>query len=292
MSRDESCQSPAPRIADAVARIQERWKKQPRAAIILGTGLGSLASHIRPDATIPYDQLPHFPRSTAIGHRGQFVCGELAGTQVIAMEGRFHFYEGYSAEQTTLPVRIVRQLGAELLIVSNASGGINPQFRSGDLMVMADHINLMGSRTAQLAEDARVPSRRGRASPYDPSLIELAQAVGRRHGFACHRGVYVSVLGPNYETRAEYRFMRRIGGDVVGMSTVPEVLVAAQLGMRVLALSTVTNVFRSGAAVEVDAHEVIDIAAAAEPRLRQIVLEVLKQEAREVSKQEVTERTE
>jgi purine-nucleoside phosphorylase len=162
------------------------------------------------------------------------------------------------------------------LILTNASGGLNPQFRSADLMVIADHIDLMGSRTARIVRSSDCPSRVGRAAVYDSELIEVAQTSARRHGFACHRGVYVSVLGPNYETRAEYRFMRRIGGDAVGMSTVPEVLVAAQCGMRVLAISTITNVARPDAPRRVDAHEVIDVASQAEPRLRQIIKDVVK----------------
>jgi purine-nucleoside phosphorylase len=256
------------------ANLHAHWPKKPRLAIVLGTGMGNLAGHIESPAIVPFDALPQFPCSTAVGHRGAFVCGQLDGVDVIALDGRLHLYEGYPVEQTTLGVRVACELGAEILILTNASGGLNPQFQAADLMVIADHINLMGFRTARLIEQGRCPSRAGRLL-YDPQLMDLAQASARQHGFACHRGVYVSVLGPNYETRAEYRFMRRIGGDTVGMSTVPEVLVASQCGMRVLALSTITNIARPDAPTRVDCHEVIDVASTAEPRLRQIVRDVI-----------------
>ena len=262
-------------VEEIVAHLHDRWKKRPRVAIVLGTGMGNLAGHIHGATVVPYDHLPELPCSTAIGHRGAFVCGQLDGTDVIALDGRLHLYEGYPVEQTTLGVRVACGLGAEVLIVTNASGGLNPRFQSADLMVIADHIDLMGSRTARIVQSSGCPSRVGRAALYDSQLMDAAQASARRHGFACHRGVYVSVLGPNYETRAEYRFMRKIGGDAVGMSTVPEVLVAAQCGMRVLALSTITNIARPDAPRRVDAHEVIDVASHAEPRLRQIVRDVV-----------------
>jgi purine-nucleoside phosphorylase len=283
IARFERFQKPAldhVRLARIIATcLWKQWQNRPRVAIVLGTGMANLASSIQNATVVPYEQLPELPGSTALGHRGAFVCGQIDGIDLIALDGRLHLYEGHSAERSTLGVRVACELGADILIVTNASGGLNPQFRGGELLVIADHINLMGWRTASLAQATDCPSRAGRAPLYDSQLIDLALASGRRHGFPCYQGVYVSVLGPNYETRAEYRFMRKIGGDAVGMSTVPEVLVAAQCGMRVLALSTITNVARPDAPVRVDAHEVVDIASTAEPNLRHIVCDVLRRVA-------------
>jgi purine-nucleoside phosphorylase len=272
---------PAPARVDAgvaeraAARVRARWPVRPRVGIVLGTGLGGLAARIGAAAAIPYGELPGFPACTAIGHRGRLVCGELAGVPVVALDGRFHFYEGYSAEQITLPIHVLRHLGAGALIVSSASGGLNPRFTSGDILALADHIDRMGSRTAGLAGGARFAIHGGAGSLYDPELASRAQEVARRHGFACHRGVYVGVPGPNYETRAEYRFLRFIGGDAVGMSTIPEVLAAARCGLRVLALSVITNLAQPGVPARVDAQQVVDLASAAEPRLCAIVGGVL-----------------
>jgi purine-nucleoside phosphorylase len=263
-------------VRDTAAALRSHWTDRPRVAIVLGTGMGNLASHIQNATVVPYEQLPQLTCSTALSHRGAFVCGRLDDTHVIAMDGRLHLYEGHPVEKTTFGVRVACELGAEILVVSNASGGLNPRFQAADVMVIADHINLMGSRTVSIAPVSDCPSRAGGRQLYDRQLMDVAQDSARRHGFACHRGVYVSVLGPNYETRAEYRFMRRIGGDAVGMSTVPEVLVAAQCGMRVLALSTITNIARPDAPARVDAQDVVDIAAKAEPRLRQIIRDVVQ----------------
>ena len=244
-------------------------------AIILGTGLGDLADHIATDFVLPYAELESFPVSTAVGHKGQFVGGHLAGVPVIAMRGRCHLYEGYSHDQVTHPVRVMRELGATTLIVSNASGGINPQFQSGDLMAIDGHVNLMGRHGLARTRVSQPIEGRTNDSPYDSNLIDCALSVARRENIVCHRGVYVAVSGPNYETRAEYRFFRTIG-DTVGMSTVPEVLTAAACGMSVLAISTITNVAKPDAPQEVDANDVVNIATHAEPRLRRIVLGVLE----------------
>jgi len=269
------------RCSAAANFVRAHWDRVPQVGIILGTGLGQLASQIERDVVLRYESIPHFPRSTAIGHSGQLVCGALLDTPVMAMEGRFHFYEGYTADEITLPVEVMRELGVELLLVSNASGGLNPQYQSGEVMAIADHLDWMGRRTARLGDipcDVEHPSasRLGRTSLYDPVLLDWSQEIARRAGFPCHRGTYVAVLGPNYETRSEYRAMRRLGGDAVGMSTVPEVLAARRCGLRVLALSTVTNVARPDAPTTTEAQEVIDIAATAEPRLRTILLGVLE----------------
>jgi purine-nucleoside phosphorylase len=257
---------------ESVQIIRRKWTKRPRAAIILGTGLGELTSHIDTEAVFSYADLPGFHQPTAVGHEGQLVCGELAGVPIIAFQGRIHFYEGFTFEQITHPVRVAAALGCELLIVSNASGGLNPKYASGDIMVLEDHIDLLGSLNAR-SSDAQV--RRTQPVLYDSQLATLAQQIARRENFACHQGVYIAVAGPNYETRAEYRFMRRIGGDVVGMSTVPEVIAANESGLRVLALSAVTNVAKPDAPDSVDALEVVDIAEQTEPKLRAIAMGVV-----------------
>jgi purine-nucleoside phosphorylase len=266
-------------ISDAVGAVRGRWARAPRVGIILGTGLGGFAKQVDAEAVIGYETLPHFPRATALGHRGQFVCGTIAGLGVVTMEGRFHLYEGYSAAQITLPVRVMKALGVELLIISNASGGMNPQFRPGDILVIEDHINLMSANPLVGPNDESLGPRFPDLSrPYDPDLIERALAIAEREGITAHRGVYVALTGPNYETRAEYRFLRMIGGDVVGMSTVPEVIVAAHMGLRVLALSTITNVALPDDQPPTSGQEVIDVAAHAEEKVRKIVLGILDEE--------------
>jgi purine-nucleoside phosphorylase len=237
------------------------------------------AEQIRTEATIDYERLPHFPRSTALSHAGRLVCGELEGVCAVAMEGRFHAYEGYSHRQITFPVRVMKALGAELLIVSNACGGMNPQFGQGDIMVIEDHINLMnGNPLVGVNDDNLGPRFPDMVEPYDHALVDRALAIARRENFVAHKGVYVAVTGPNLETRAEYRFLRTIGADVVGMSTVPEVLVAMHGGMRVLGLSIVTDMCLPDALKPADIDEILATAARAEPNLRKIVLGVLAQE--------------
>ncbi|MEX2142574.1 MAG: purine-nucleoside phosphorylase [Pirellulales bacterium] len=263
-------------IDEAAAAIGRLWECRPRVGIILGTGLGGFVDHIEVDGAIPFDRMPHFARSTADGHDGRLVCGRLAGVSVITMSGRCHGYEGYSSAQITLPVRLMRALGVRLLILSNASGGMNPSYRSGDVMVIEDHINLMG-RKLRLDYDQSLPGKCGSAPPswYCSNLIELALASGRNGGFAAHRGVYAAMTGPNYETRAEYRMLRAIGADAVGMSTVPEVLVAARCGMRVLALSTITNICVPDRLTPARHEDVLAAAAAAEPKVRRIIIDVV-----------------
>lgn len=261
------------RVAEAAAAIRDRWSLIPQMGIILGTGLGKFAEEIDAEAVIPYDEIQHFPKSTAIGHAGQLVCGQLKGLPVVTMEGRFHVYEGYPAWQITLPVRVMHALGAKVLVVSNAAGAVNPQYRTGDVMVIEDHINLMGVNPLTGPTNDKLGDRFPDMScPYDHDFIKRAQAIARSQHFVCHRGVYVALSGPNYETRAEYRFLRKIGGDVIGMSTVPEVIVAHQFGIRVLALSTVTNVCLPDELGETDGNEVVAAASNAERKLRAIVL--------------------
>jgi purine-nucleoside phosphorylase len=263
-------------IEAAAAAIRLRCNEKPLAGVILGTGLGDVASEVESPATIDYGEIPHFPQSTATSHRGRLVCGRLAGAPIVAMEGRFHQYEGYPLKQITLPVRVMKALGAELLVVSQAAGGMNPYYRPGDVMIIDDHINLMGDNPLVGVNDDRLgPRFPDMSAPYTPELIEVALEVARKENFVAHRGVTVGVTGPNLETRAEYRFLRTIGADVVGMSTVPEVIVAVHSGMRVLGLSVVTDMCLPDALKPANIDEIIACANAARPKLRALVIGVL-----------------
>lgn len=266
-------------IAQAVEVIQARWSRRPRVGIVLGTGLGSVAGRIETQAALDSGSIPHFPQATVDSHAGRLVCGELCGLPVAAMEGRFHAYEGYSHRQIAFPVRVMRALGAETLIVSNAAGGMNPDYSLGDIVVIDDHINLMGHNPLIGPNDDRLgPRFPDMSRPYDAELAARAMAVARREGIAAHRGVYAAVTGPNLETRAEYRALRALGADLVGMSTVPEVLAAVHGGMRVLGLSIVTDLCFPDALEPTDIRRIIATAAAAEPKLGKIVLGVLEHE--------------
>jgi purine-nucleoside phosphorylase len=270
----------AAQIEEAAATIRRSWSQPPRVGIILGTGIGPLVNEIVQEAAIDYESIPHFLRSTATGHRGRLVCGLLAGVPVMAMEGRHHPYEGYDMQQITLPVRVMRALGAQLLVVTNACGGMNPLYVRGDIMLIDDHINLMGGNPLVGINDDRLgPRFPDMSRPYDPVLIDRALAIARRENFVAHKGVFVAVLGPNLETRAEYRFLRLIGADVVGMSTVPEVIVAVHSGMRVLGCSIVTDICLPDALEPVDVAEIIAVANEAEPKVRKIITGVLAHEA-------------
>ena len=267
----------AEELREAAEAIRTQWSGRPQVGIILGTGLGSLAGQIHTEATLQYESIPHFPRSTTVGHAGQLVCGRLEGLAVVAMEGRFHAYEGYSHQQITFPVRVMNALGAGLLIVSNASGGLNPHYGLGDIVVIEDHINLMnGNPLIGPNDDTLGPRFPDMSAPYDRVLIDRALEIARQENFVAHQGVYVAVTGPNLETRAEYRFLRAIGADVVGMSTVPEVLVAVHSGMRVLGLSIVTDLCLPDALKPANIDAILATAAGAEPKLRKIVLGVSK----------------
>ena len=264
-------------ISEAVEFLRKRWPKKAAAGIVLGTGLGNLAKQIDAEHTIPYEEIPNFPRSTVETHAGNFVLGKLDGIDVVAMEGRFHAYEGYDLKQITFPIRVMKELGAGLLFVSNACGGMNPQYRQGDIMVIEDHINLMGVNPLVGINDDRLgPRFPDLCEPYDHALIDTALEIARKENFAAHKGVYVAVLGPNLETRAEYRFLRAIGADVVGMSTVPEVLVAVHCGMKVLGLSIITDMALPDALKPAAIDEIIATANGAEPKLTKIVRGVLQ----------------
>ena len=268
-------------IQDACQFIRKQWDQQPHAGIILGTGLGPLVDQIEVAASIDYESIPHFPKSTATSHRGRLVCGNLCGLPIMAMEGRFHMYEGYPLKQITLPVRVMHAMGAELLIVSNAAGGMNPYYRDGDIVVIEDHINLMGDNPLIGINDDRLgPRFPDMSQPYDLQLVDQALAIARREDIVAHKGVFVAVAGPNLETRAEYRFLRAIGADVVGMSTVPEVIVAVHCGLKTVGFSVITDMCLPDALQPADVPKIIATANAAEPKLRALVTGVLQSSKR------------
>jgi purine-nucleoside phosphorylase len=263
-------------IEPSLTVVRKHWRESAEVGLVLGTGMGHLADFLEADAEIRFEDIPNFPRATAIGHVGHLVVGRLAGVPVAALRGRCHLYEGYQPDQIALTVRVLAALGCRVLVLSNAAGGLNPQYIAGDIMVVDDHINLMWTGPSRLTFDGPRPTRAG-GPLYDASLGTRAIEIGRAAGFVVQRGVYVSMTGPTYETRAEYRFLRQIGGDVVGMSTVPEVIAARACGMRVLALSTVTNVATPDAPQAVRGEDVVDAAARAEPRMRRLVMGLLDQ---------------
>ena len=269
-------------IQEAVSVIRRSWPGTPKAGIILGTGLGSLVERIDVEATLEYESIPHFPQSTATSHRGRLVCGKLEGLSVVAMEGRFHQYEGYPLKQITLPVRVMKALGADLLVLSNACGGMNPYYRCGDIMLIDDQINLMGDNPLIGINDDRLgPRFPDMSEPYNQQLIERALTIARSENIRAHRGVFVAVTGPNLETRAEYRFLRQIGADVVGMSTVPETIVAVHCGLRVIGFSIITDMCLPDALEPADVAEIIKTAQGAEPKLTTLVTGVLAEEAKQ-----------
>lgn len=260
------------KIQEADAFIRSQVSQTPRVAMILGTGLGNLTEQIEIDAAIDYGDIPHFPVSTATSHRGRLVLGNLDGVPVVAMEGRFHMYEGYPLKQITLPVRVFQSLGAELMVVSNACGGLNPYYRSGDIMVIDDQINLMGDNPLIGINDDRLgPRFPDMSAPYDMGWIDRVQKIARDADLPLHRGVFVAVSGPNLETRAEYRFLRTIGADVVGMSTVPETIVAVHCGLPVVGLSVITDMCLPDSLQAANVEEIIAVANRAGPDLVTIV---------------------
>jgi purine-nucleoside phosphorylase len=264
-------------IDAAVAVVRSRFGATPDAAIILGTGLGVLGAEIDVQQRIPYHEIPGFPVPTVESHAGRLLCGTLAGRTVIAMQGRFHRYEGYSLAQVTFPVRVLRALGAPTLVVSNACGGMHPLWAPGDVMLIADHINLLGDNPLiGPNDDALGPRFPDMSEPYDAALRALAHAAALRAGITLREGVYVAVTGPCLETRAEYRMLRALGADVVGMSTVPEVIVARHAGMRVLGLSIITDQCLPDALRPTTLEEILAVAAVGEPKLTTIVRGVLE----------------
>lgn len=264
-------------IQAAVDAVRGASTLQPEVAIILGTGLGGLAEDIKQNAAVEYGDIPGFPLSTVESHQGRLLLGTLGGKRVVAMQGRFHRYEGYTMQQIGFPVRVMRALGAETLVVSNACGGMHPLWAPGDLMLIADHINLLGDNPLVGPNDEELgPRFPDMSAPYDAELRRLAREAARDAKITLREGVYVAVTGPNLETAAEYRFLRLIGADVVGMSTVPEVIVAVHGGMRVLGISIITDACLPDALEPADIPTIIATAAKAEPNLTRLVTDVLR----------------
>jgi len=265
-------------IIQAVEFIRGKTKFVPQIGIILGTGLGSLAEGIKVEAKISYEKIPHFPISTVESHAGRLIFGKLCGKNVVAMQGRFHYYEGYDLKQVTFPVRVMKALGANILVVSNACGGLNPLFKAGDIMLISDHINLLGSNPLFGSNDESLgPRFPDMCCCYDPELIALAENVALNSGLKLQKGVYVAVAGPNLETAAEYRFLRLIGADVVGMSTVPEVIVARHQSMRVLGFSLVTDMGLPDALGPMNMEKILATAARSEPLLKNIMTRAIEE---------------
>lgn len=265
------------RIREAVDAVRERSDLEPRIGVVLGTGLGALGEAIEPEAVLPYEEIPHMPLSTVESHSGELILGTLEGQPVLAMQGRSHHYEGYSLEQVTFPVRIMGMLGADTFMVSGACGGMNPLWSRGDLVVLDDQINLMGDNPLVGPNlDELGPRFPDMSEPFDRDLQQAAVEAAMSRGIRLHRGVYVAVTGPSLETRAEYRMLRGLGADVVGMSIVPEVIVARHMGMRVLGVCVITDQALPDALEPVDVAEIIRTAREAEPRLTAIVRDVIR----------------
>jgi purine-nucleoside phosphorylase len=264
-------------VEQATAYIQGIHSHPVAIGIILGTGLGNLASQIQVELEIPYQDIPHFPISTVESHSGTLLFGTLAGKKVLAMKGRFHYYEGYSMKEVTFPIRVMQGLGVQTLLVSNASGGLNPEQAVGEVMVIRDHINLFPENPLRGKNyEEWGPRFPDMSVPYSPRLIALAAQIAKEEGIKLHRGVYCGVEGPNLETPAEYGYLRRIGGDAVGMSTVPEVLVACHAGMEVFGLSAITDLGVEGKIHQVSLEDVLAAAAKAEPSMRKIIFELVR----------------
>jgi len=264
-------------INETLKVIRKKTDKNYEVGIILGTGLGGLVKDISVEHEIDYSELPHFPLSTVESHQGKLIFGKIGGKNVVAMQGRFHFYEGYTMQQITYPVRVMKFLGVKTLLVSNACGGMNPIYRRGDIMLMVDHINLLGDNPLiGKNEDEFGPRFPDMSEPYNLELIKLAEQVALENKVKVQKGVYVAVPGPNLETKAEYRFLRAIGADVVGMSTIPENIVANHMGMKVLGLSIITDECFPDALKPAKVEEIIAAAMAAEPKMTLIMKEVIK----------------
>lgn len=263
-------------VEEAVRFVRDRVVATPASGLILGTGLGMLTREIEVEIAIDYADIPHFPLSTVETHDGRLISGTLDGQKVLAMQGRFHLYEGYTAHQVTFPVRVLALLGIERLLISNAAGGMNPDFSRGDLMLITDHINLQGENPLVGPNvDEWGPRFPDMSAPYDPALLRLAKDAAADLGVDLHEGVYVAVVGPNLETRAEYRFLRLIGADAVGMSTVPEVIVARHMDLPVMAISVITDECFPDTLQPVSVPDILAAAAEAEPHLTAILKRVI-----------------
>ena len=264
-------------IDEALAFLRTKTSMQPEIGIILGTGLGGLAKEIAPEIVVEYEEIPHFPVSTVESHHGRLIFGTLGGKKVMAMQGRFHYYEGYTLKQVTFPVRVMKFLGVRSLLISNAAGGMNPHYRRGSIMVITDHINLLGDNPLIGPNDDTLgPRFPDMSEPYSRRLITLAEEVALEMRIRTEGGVFVAVPGPNLETRAEYRFLRFIGADAVGMSTVPEVIVAVHMGMEVLGFSIITDECFPDALQPANVEEIIAVAMKTEPKLTAIMKGVVE----------------
>ncbi|MGQ1889304.1 purine-nucleoside phosphorylase [Thermophagus sp. OGC60D27] len=263
-------------IKETASFLRKHYSPAAETAIVLGTGLGGLVKEIDIQATIAYQEIPNFPVSTVEGHEGRLIFGKIGDTEIIAMQGRFHYYEGYSLQQVTFPIRVMQFLGIKTLIVSNASGGLNPDYKVGDIMVITDHINMFGDNPLigrNLEElGPRFPDM---SEPYSKDLTEKAFSIADKHGITLRKGVYVGTSGPTFETPAEYKFFRIIGGDAVGMSTVPEVIVACHAGITCFGISIITDSGVPGQIVEISHEEVQKVAAEAEPNMTKIIKELI-----------------
>ncbi|NJN24563.1 MAG: purine-nucleoside phosphorylase [Cyclobacteriaceae bacterium] len=260
----------------AAGYIQSVYKYKPQFGIILGTGLGQLVNSIEIDCSIDYTDIPHFPVSTVESHKGKLICGKIAGKNVVVMQGRFHYYEGYSAKEITFPVRVMKLLGIERLFISNACGGVNPAHEVGELMIINDHINLHPDNPLRGPNlDEFGPRFPDMSEPYDRKMIAQALHIARENNIKVHTGVYASVTGPNLETPAEYKFIRVLGADAVGMSTIPECLVARHMGIPVFAISVITDLGVEGRIEEVSLEMVLAAASKAEPNMTKIFEELI-----------------
>ena len=265
------------RIKETVSFINDRITAKPKVGIILGSGLGELASEINISVNIPYSEIPDFKVSTVKGHEGQLIFGKINGVEVVALQGRFHYYEGYSMEDVTFPVRVLQRLGIEYLFVSNASGGVNTSFEVGDIMLITDHINLMPNPLVGANIEEFGPRFVDMSEAYDKHLLSKAQKVARHHAIRVKTGVYAAVSGPTYETPAEYKYIQTLGADAVGMSTVPEVIVARHMRLPVFAVSVISDLGVEGKIVEISHDEVVDSAALAAPKLNRIIKDLVKE---------------
>lgn len=263
--------------AEAVAFIKERLPIDPEYLLILGTGLGQLAEEMTVELELPYEEIPHFPVSTVKSHAGKLLIGYLGGKSIMAMQGRFHYYEGYSMNQIAFPVRVAKMLGIQTLLISNACGGLNPNFERGDIMLINDHINFLGDNPLIGPNDPDLgPRFPDMSQPYTKRLLATAEQAALDAGIKIHEGVYLAVSGPMMETKAEYRYMRQLGADVVGMSTVPEVIAAVHMSIEVLGISVITDECFPDALEPVSLDDVLEAAAMAEPQLTRVVVGVLE----------------
>ncbi len=264
------------KIEETIHYLTNRIKINPEIGIILGTGLGGLVREIEIEDSIDYDSIPHFPVSTVKGHQGKLHAGYLGGKEVIALQGRFHFYEGYTMEEVTFPVRIMKKLGIKLLIISNASGGVNSEYEVGDIMFINDHINFMPNPLIGMNYEVLGPRFTDMSEAYNRKIINEASRIAAQHGIRYHTGIYAGVTGPTFETPAEYNYIHTMGADAVGMSTVPEVIVARHMNLDCFAVSVITDLGVQGKIVEISHNDVIDAASMVEPKMTRVIVELLQ----------------